>query len=222
MSQSTSLLDLPPELRLLIYEHLIGPTGRIYISFKKRGTRIQVLPFHGSTGDGHGLLLVCRQIRGEFLPIHIESAVGSARVIVTPVNNFSINRVQRFLAFYEDKFKPATNSFLSYGDFYDKEGRDNLEHWLKHPSENYVVYELSKKKEHALQEVHRYVEDVLRIEGLANREEERQARFINIVFQYYRNYPRLRIFQYHRIHPQGTQPDDPNADPFETSDSEES
>lgn len=124
MSQSTSLLDLPPELRLLIFEHLIGPAGRIYISFKKRGTRIQVLPLHGSTGDGHGLLLVCRQIRGEFLPIYIGSAVGSARVIVTPVKNFSFNRVQRFLALYKDKVQPATNPSLSYGDFYDKEDRE--------------------------------------------------------------------------------------------------
>lgn len=32
MSRQPSLLDLPPELRLLIYDHPIGPTGRIYIS----------------------------------------------------------------------------------------------------------------------------------------------------------------------------------------------
>ncbi|KAI6910033.1 hypothetical protein KC318_g14966 [Hortaea werneckii] len=126
MSQSTSLLDLPPELRLLIYEHLIGSIGRIYITFKKRGTRIQILPLYGSRGDGYGLLLVCRQIRSEFLPIYIESAVGSAREIVTPVKNFNFNRVERFLALYKDKFQPAKNSSLSYGNFYDKEDRKHI------------------------------------------------------------------------------------------------
>ncbi|KAI7300098.1 hypothetical protein KC315_g17330 [Hortaea werneckii] len=250
MSQSTSLLDLPPELRLLIYEHLIDPRGRIYISLKKRGTRIQIPRSYGSTGCGHGLLLVCRQIRNEFLPVYIESAVESAMEIVIPVKDFNFKRLQRYLALYKDKFQPAANPSLPWGDRHEKakkkyyslfcgslkkrlspeqeaecerlglwlddnrpwvvvllhfspnfhqachgHANSNLDHWLKLPPENYVVYELSKKKRHALQEVDRYVEHVLSREGLANREEERQARFINLVLHYYRNYPRFRIPQ---------------------------
>ena len=276
MSQSTSFLDLPPELRLLIYEHLIGRTGRIYISFKKRGTRIQIPRLYGSTGGGHGLLFVCRQIRNKFLPIYNESAVESAMEIVIPVKNLDFKRVQRLLAVYKDKCQPAANPSLPYSDRHEKarkkyyqllrrslrkrlspEGEaecerlrlwlhdnrpwvvallyfrpnfeeawrrhanSNLEHWLKYPPENYIAYQLSKNKRHALQEVDRYVEHVLRIEGLANREEERQARFINLVFQYYREYPRFRILYYYRNYPEETQPDDPDADSFETSDSEE-
>ncbi|KAI6887178.1 hypothetical protein KC318_g3561 [Hortaea werneckii] len=213
MSQSTSLMDLPPELRLLIYEHLLGPKGRIYIIFKKRGTLIQIPRLFGWPGGGHGLLLVCRQIRNEFLPIYIESAVDSAREIVIPVKNFNFKRVQRFLALYKDKFQPATNPSLGYGKFYEKEERkygsllrqsmktqlssemeaecerlrlwlhdnrpwvvaslyfrpnfeeawprhakSNLEHWRKHPPENYIASELSKKKRHGLQRMDGYVD----------------------------------------------------------------
>ncbi|KAI7218305.1 hypothetical protein KC333_g3687 [Hortaea werneckii] len=262
MSQSTSLLDLPPELRLLIYEHLIGPTGRVYISFKKRGTQIQIPRLYGSTGGGHGLLLVCRQIRSEFLPIYIESAVESAMQIVIPVKNFDFSPIQRFLAVYKDKCQPAANPSLPYSDRHEKarkkyyqllrrslrkrlspEGEaererlrlwlhDNrpwvvallyfhpdfqgawrrhansdLEHWIKHPPENYVAYELSKNKRHGLQGVDWYVEYVFRMKGLADY--DRQAHFIDLILRYYRDYPKE------------TQPDDPDADPFETSDSEE-
>ncbi|KAI7157876.1 hypothetical protein KC349_g5285 [Hortaea werneckii] len=233
MCQSTPLLDLPPELRLLIYEHLIGSTGRIYISFKKRGTRIQIPRLCGSTGCGHGLLFVCRQIQNEFLPIYIESAVESAMQVVIPVKNFDFNprlspegeaECERLRLWLHDN-RPWVVALLHFSPNFHKachgHANSNLEHWLKHPPENYIAYELSKKKRHALQEVDRYVEYVLRFEGLANREEERQARFINLVLHYYRKYPRFRIPQYYRDYPEEAQPDDPDADPFETSDSEE-
>lgn len=246
MSQQTSLLDLPPELRLLIYYHLRGPRGRIYISSTKRGARIQIPRLSGWPGGDHGLLFVCRQIRNEFLPICIESAVESAREIAIPVKNFDFQRIQRFLALHKDKCHPATNPSLGYGDCYEEENKkyisllrqsrekqlssekeaererlrlwlhdtrpwvvallyfrpnfeeawrghanSNLDHWLKHPPETYVAYEVSKKKRQGLQWLDEDVEDVFRRERLANH--DRQAHFINVILQYYGQYPLRRV-----------------------------
>ncbi|GAB1725874.1 hypothetical protein NU195Hw_g2598t1 [Hortaea werneckii] len=227
MSQKASLLELPPELRLLIYEHLPGPTGRIYINPKKRGTQIQTFDH---TDGGYGLLFVCRQIRNEYLPDYIETAVRSASQVVVPVKNFNFKTVHRFLAAHGGKRQPEQHvgpgvpapyvvASLAFCPHFRETWRShpntNLERWFDSGLEgyagyvNYVGYELRSEGQRSMKWVNQYINNLLSMKR----------------WSYYGGWDPIDTLisaYFHQHTREELEADDPDANPFETSDSEES